>query len=295
MKQVILLIFTLCVVSVYGVDVYLTMENDVFLQQDNDYTHGTALNIIDNNWHYMFSQMMYAPSDLRRKDHIKGDRPYCGMMIGGIGYEFFKDPKSPWSHYGEIDFGMIGPSARCKQTQTFIHKILDCKKPMGWDNQLHDEFVVNGQWWTKYNYYATDWVAIVPKVGVAAGTIQDFAEIGCDIKIGWNIRKTANNDILFSAPSFESRSWKDKLSCYAFAGVSERYYLYNHILEGSLFGHKDDGLDVDTRPFVAEGRCGIVLQYDKFYVTWYGVFRSHEFKHQKHRPDYGGICLGYSF
>ena len=35
---------------------------------------------------------MYAPSDLRKKDHIKGDRPYCGMIYGGVGYEFFKDP-----------------------------------------------------------------------------------------------------------------------------------------------------------------------------------------------------------
>lgn len=77
---------------------------------------------------------MYAPSDLRRKDHIKGDRPYCGMIYGGVGYEFFKDPWSAWTHYGELDFGMIGPAAGCKQTQKFIHKILHCRDPQGWDN-----------------------------------------------------------------------------------------------------------------------------------------------------------------
>jgi hypothetical protein len=54
---------------------------------------------------------MYAPSDLKRKDHIKGDRPYAGIIYGGIGHEFFKDCNPYWTHYGEIDFGMIGPAA----------------------------------------------------------------------------------------------------------------------------------------------------------------------------------------
>ena len=59
---------------------------------------------------------MYAPSDLSREDHIKGDRPYAGILYGGAGYEFFKDKTSPWTHYAELDFGMIGPAAGCKHT-----------------------------------------------------------------------------------------------------------------------------------------------------------------------------------
>ena len=61
---------------------------------------------------------MYTPDDITRYDHIVGDRPYCGMLIGGIGKELFKDPEvwSPWSHYLEVNFGMIGPSAHCKET-----------------------------------------------------------------------------------------------------------------------------------------------------------------------------------
>lgn len=54
---------------------------------------------------------MYAPSDLTQKDHIPGDRPYAGILYGGIGYEFFRDYDPNWTHYGELDFGMIGPAA----------------------------------------------------------------------------------------------------------------------------------------------------------------------------------------
>ena len=297
MKRLLLcLLFGLSVHAALGLETYLTMENDTFLKrQDNDYTHGTKFEVVDDAWHYMISQTMYAPSDLRKSEHIVGDRPYCGMLIGGIGYEFLNDPETPWTHYGELDFGMIGPTAGCKETQTIIHKLLNCREPKGWHNQLHDEFVVNGQWWTKYNYYVTDWMALVPRAGVAAGTIQDMAEIGCDVKIGYNMRHVANpnSTIMFSAPA--GLDWKRKLSAWIYAGVSERYYLYNHILEGSLFGNKDKDLDVDIERFVTEFRVGAVIKYDRFYATYYAVFRTNEFKHQPNRPDYGGIGLGWTW
>lgn len=43
---------------------------------------------------------MYAPSDLKRKDHIEGDRPYAGLIYGGVGYDFFRDYNPNWTHYG---------------------------------------------------------------------------------------------------------------------------------------------------------------------------------------------------
>lgn len=274
---------------------YATMENDIFFHHDDDYTHGTKVEYVTNDlWHFNIQQNMYAPADLSRKDHIVGDRPYCGMLIGGIGKELFADPKSPWTHYAEINFGMIGPSAHCKETQRFVHKIFDCDEPMGWDNQLHDEFVVNGQWWTKYNWFIQDWIALVPRAGMAIGTIQDMIEVGCDLKIGWNMKKDVGSTIMFSTPQRGS-SWLDDLTAYVYGGVCERYYLYNHILEGGCFTNKDKDLAVDIEPFVPEARVGVVLQYKNFYATWYGVFRGYEFEGQKNRPDYGGISIGWTF
>lgn len=278
-----------------GIEAYLTMENDTFsTRHDDDYTHGTKLEVVDGHRHYMLQQTMYAPSDLDRKDHIVGDRPYCGMLIVGIGYEFLNDPDTPWTHYGEFDFGMIGPAAGCKETQTLIHKWLGCREPKGWDNQLHNEFVVNGQWWTKYNWHIADWIAVVPRAGVAAGTIQDFAEVGCDLKIGWNIRPTPANDLILSSAR-DGEGWAKKVTAYVYVGVDERYYLYNHVLEGSMFGHRDDGLDVKKEPFVGEFRFGAVVKVDRFFATYYSVIRQDEFKHQKNSPNYGGIGIGWGW
>ena len=281
-----------------GIDAFLTFENDAIAPrpQDNDYTHGTKIELVDNNsgFHYMLSQTMYAPSDLTTSKHIVGDRPYCGMALFGVGHQLLEDEDSPWSHYAELNLGVIGPSAKCKETQRLIHKWLGCKEPMGWDNQLHDEFVVNVQYWLKYNWYICKYVALVPRMGIAAGTIQDFADIGVDLKIGYNIAPVATSPLIFSVPQHGS-DFLSKFSCYVFAGVGERYYLYNHILQGSMFSHKDDGLDVSIEPFVTEFRCGIVFSYDRFFSSYYCIFRTDEFKHQPNAPDFGGICIGWRF
>ena len=287
----------------FGAQFNLTLENDCFLPDkslgkgDHDYTHGTGIEFVDDNFiHYKVGQNIYAPDDLKLVDHVDGDRPYAGLLYGGVGYEFFRDYVPEWTHYGEFDFGMIGPAAFAGHTQRFIHKILNCRDPKGWHNQLHNEFVVNGQWWEKYNWYICDYVALVPRAGVLVGTIQDAAEVGCDLKVGWNLKNDVGNNLMFSASEDGSKqSFFDKLSIYGFFGVDERYYLYNHILEGTLFGHRDDGLDADMKPFVGEMQFGVGAQYGSLILKYYMCVRQHEYKGQKHSPNYGGLVVGWSW
>lgn len=299
MKNFAILCFMLLAYMSYGSQLNLTLENDALMKAgDNDYTHGTGLEFIDDSYiHYKLGQNMYAPSDLRRKDHIVGDRPYAGIIYGGIGYEFFRDYVPEWTHYGELDFGMIGPAAFAGHTQKFIHKILDCRDPKGWHNQLHNEFVVNGQWWEKYNYYVNDYVALVPRTGILVGTIQDAIEVGCDVKIGWNIQNDVGNNIMFSASQFSKKSFFKKLTAYVYFGIDERCYLYNHFLQGSFIRNKDrdQHLDVDIERFVGEIQCGACLKYGQYLLKYYMIFRQDEFKNQKHSPNYAGICFGYTF
>ena len=302
MKKILLIIVASFSISLFASQVNLTLENDVFMptkslgKGDHDYTHGTGFEYISDNFlHYKLGQNMYAPSDLKRKDHIEGDRPYAGIIYGGVGYEFFRDYDAFWTHYGEIDFGMIGPAAFAGHTQKFIHKILGCRDPKGWHNQLHNEFVVNGQWWEKYNWYFCDYVALVPRVGILAGTIQDAIEVGCDLKIGWNLKNDVGNNMMFSAAPGQHHSQLDDLQAYMYVGADERYYLYNHFLEGSFIRNRDKGLDVPIEHFVGEIQCGFCLSFKSFIVKYYLTFRQDEFKHQKHAPNYGGLVFGWSW
>ena len=286
---------------VHADSIALRLENDCLLQtgRDEDYTHGTGLEYwYKDEWRFTLQQNMYTPNDIKRHDHIVGDRPYAGWLGVGIGKELFKDSKSPWTHFAEIHFGMIGPSAKAGKTQKFIHKILDCRTPNGWDNQLADEFCINAEWWTKYNWYICDYVALIPRAGVLAGTIEDGAEVGCDLKIGWNIKhqKDIGNNMMFSSSGPDSSkrsSFWDKVVIYGFVGGDCRYYLYNHFLEGSMFNKNDSSLEVDIEPFVGELQFGAYLEVYGVFIKWYGTTRTYEYKNQKQHPDYGGLYIGY--
>ena len=114
MKKIVTLMMAVaaCVQWSGALDTCLTFENDALISAgDNDYTHGTCFEVVDFDWHYKVGQNMYAPSDLRRSDHIVGDRPYAGLIYGGVGREIAFDEGSMFTHYLEVDFGMIGPSA----------------------------------------------------------------------------------------------------------------------------------------------------------------------------------------
>ena len=264
MKLSISMLIAMTSLLAFPFDAYLSFENDALIKAgDNDYTHGTCIETVFAPWHFKIGQNMYAPADLTKKEHIPGDRPYAGLLYGGIGREIYPTEDSPFTHYAEFDFGMIGPSAHCKETQKFIHKILGCKDPKGWDNQLHDEFVVNAQWWSKYNWKFCEYAALVPRFGVFAGTVQDAVEAGFDLKVGYNLKNDVGNQILFSDTRKDDPL--KNLSVWGFVGCDERFYLYNHILEGSMFNHKDRDLKVDIERFVFEWRCGVALKYKRFF------------------------------
>ena len=53
---IIILITNLC----YGVQTYLSLENDTLLRHsDNDYSHGTKFEVVDDKFHYLIQQNMY--------------------------------------------------------------------------------------------------------------------------------------------------------------------------------------------------------------------------------------------
>ena len=79
----------------------------------------------------------------------------------------------------------------------------------------------------------------MPRAGVLAGTVQDAVEVGCDLKIGWNLKNDVGNSIMFSSAGDGAHSWLDDLQAYVYAGADERAYVYNHFLQGSFIRSKD--------------------------------------------------------
>lgn len=114
LKKIAALGMLVCCGAVQADRVALTLENDCLLKHaDNDYTHGTGLEYVHDVWHVKLQQNMYAPEDITAKEHIVGDRPYCGWLGAELGREMFKDVSSPWTHYLGGEFWNDRPVCSC--------------------------------------------------------------------------------------------------------------------------------------------------------------------------------------
>lgn len=82
---VFVLMFVIQLSSFAGVAI--TIENDVFLKTDNNYSHGTEVMWIDEHPDgeifrigYGIKQLMFTPTEITIKENQSNERPWCGTL-----------------------------------------------------------------------------------------------------------------------------------------------------------------------------------------------------------------------
>jgi len=85
-------------------------------------------------------QIIQTPNDLSRSDLIEDDVPYAGVLtLQATWYAFNNDEFRGF----ELITGLVGPYSLAEQTQKAVHNLVSADKPMGWDNQLSTELIIN--------------------------------------------------------------------------------------------------------------------------------------------------------
>jgi lipid A 3-O-deacylase len=82
------------------------------------------------------TQTIQTPNDIGRKDLIKNDVPYAGILI----------LQGSWYAYNDTEFrgfeitaGVVGPPSLGEQSQEAFHKLSQRMLPQGWNNQIRTE------------------------------------------------------------------------------------------------------------------------------------------------------------
>ena len=155
----------------------------------------------------MFGHNMYTPSDIRLSSaQIPAqDRPYAAWAYIGFYREIHSSDDRYW-RYG-FDIGCMGPCARGRQLQTWIHKnITNSPLPNGWDSQIHNEFggVLRFEHaWRSWRFgpsrsatrrpdtFGEGFFGVPlamdlrPSVNFGLGNIQTYAGVGITARVGW--------------------------------------------------------------------------------------------------------------
>lgn len=290
MSKVLVLFLVFCVLRVMG-GMTFKVENDYFTSSDDNYTHGTEL-----GWYveddgdtdrlrlgYGIHQLIYTPRNIDMSEDQPGERPWCGMITGY---------RETWYKRGEeiirnrLEVGVLGPAARSDQTQAWFHEIINDQEPMGWDNQMPNEPVLNLYHDRHHLLWTQDIIEgfSMGMEGIYGGTLgTTFINMrsGLGFKCGYNVPP-------YSFPGgIDPKGEGSKFFTYVMGELTGMLVFHNATIGDSFFRDREDK-EREVERVVGEYRYGGVVGYGDCSLAFILCRRSEEFKDQ---PD-GGMDWG---
>lgn len=259
----------------------LEAENDIWAYGNNDrgFTHGSrvAYEYLDTT--YFLSQGIYTPEDISDPTPPPNQRPYAGLLlIGGTKVNRIEDLYVART----FALGILGPDAQSEYSQKTIHEWLGCQEPMGWDNQLPNEFVVQTRGEVGRQFSPLKYVHLYPYVKADLGTVFVSGAGGGRIYLGSG-KRLYDERMMVEA----EEGWFFNL----FAGAEIKGVAFNATIEGNAFTETDLGTEKESA--VAEGAAGLEFGKDFYSFGYSLVLRTNEYKDQPNETHFGVVRIGF--
>lgn len=298
----------------------IMFENDIFYKTDRDYSNGVQLawttgpaNNLD--WAvglarmlpffakdgevrmtYSIGQTIYTPSDITLPNPPLDQRPYAGFLYGGIGVI---DRSGTGIDQLQVQLGVIGPASLARESQTFVHRIINDRKPLGWHYQLRDEPALNITYEHSWRWRAPSILGfqfdLDPHIGGAVGNVYDYVNAGAMARFGWNVPDDYGPiriDPSSPGSNFFERGENGPIGAYVFAGVDGRAVARNIFLDGNSF---ETSRSVSKKPLVGDLQFGAAITLGGTRITYTHVIRSKEFDTQHGHDQFGAVNVSFRF
>ncbi len=262
-------------------------DNDFFSATDRYYTQGIQVQFIHRIMGY--SPFSYALIRLG-----KGSRNYYGLNLEqdcftpkSIRYDTINYLERPFaataffSHFlvsldaeqkqllqTQLDLGVLGPCARCEDEQKAIHKALVNIRPLGWEAQIAEDYIINYRVKYEKALFYSPYAELMANGAIRAGTLYTDASLGINFRAGWM-------NPYFNNLGIEKNGGR-KFQLYVFFRANTRAVVYNATMQGGLF-HTNSIFtvpDKDISRVVYDGTAGVhlvikrvQLEYSRSYIT----------------------------
>lgn len=294
------------------------LENDVLGErnQDRDYTNGFKVawlqgrnrapgwakglmsigdkvfsdgsRAVDTRLDFEFGQQIYTPDDITKPVPDPLDRPYAGLLYGALGVVAKRSDTS--LEQLQLVVGVVGPSARAKQVQRAVHRLIGGEEPLGWDTQLRDRAVGELRFQrTEVRRAAPTGEytgELRPHYGVSLGNLVTSANVGISGRFGRQLPDDFGPPRM--APSLPGSGYfapNGRTGWYAFGGIDLRRVARALVLDQ----RSTLGAGVDREPWVADAQLGISAYRGDLSVAYTQVWRSREYAQQRGRINSFGV------
>jgi hypothetical protein len=194
----------------------------------------------------------------------------------------------------EIHTGIVGPSSGGEKMQRFIHKILESAEPMGWDNQLKDEILLQIYYSMRVRAFRTGadkglGTELIQKANLGGGNVYTYAGFGFLVRAGWNIPMDFGGSSSRPGVGSEPGLWRTKgFGFNVFASANVQTVLRNLFLDGNTF---KDSHRVDKYLFTGDASVGVSLRVWNFTLRYEQVYWTKKFKTESGAHSFGKLML----
>lgn len=186
-----------------------------------------------NTCGWSLMHIMITPDDLTKTIPEKNDWPYSGALVAAHTLHSI-NPATNTGLETELVAGIMGPPALAHPLQQFMHSVLGVDKPLGWDEQLPTDILLNlnvtveTALWQPASFL--DW-AVGAKA--MAGTMMNGMTVYTQIRLG-KMRPYFTD--YFSR--YRSEPGKGSWQLYVLAKPALNWTLHNSLIEGGVFSGK---------------------------------------------------------
>ncbi|WP_194945113.1 lipid A deacylase LpxR family protein [Shewanella sp. TC10] len=245
---------------------------------------------------YSVSQRMYTPDDLQQEQLLETDRPYSGTLLW----------QSTLRSYGNgvadnLSFtaGLVGPASLAEQTQKRVHKIIDAKEPLGWDNQLSNEPVFRIEAQRLYQLAYTpvsdnfEFDTVIHG-NASVGNLMSDVGAGVTLRIG-NIL-TGSYAFVSQAASRSNSGYMvkpaEELSWQFFVTLYGRYVFNDISLDGNTF---TDSHSVQLTNEQATLNMGFMLTWQNWGLSFSAIRGTEQYHNQPSTANFAGASIIYRY
>lgn len=214
----------------------------------------------------------FTPKSIRHEGIFYGERPFAAVAY--FTHQLISlDPDRTLKLTTRICTGFMGPNLRGAQEQKGIHYALGNIQPLGWENQIENDYVLNYDLFLEKGLLSTKHFEITGIVEARAGTLYDDFSLGSMIRIGW-MQPYFNN--LGTTRKKDAR----KFQCYLYAKGKIKAVAYNATMQGGVINRNSIYTIPadDIERFVGLAYYGIVLSYKRVSLEFSQAIVSPEFK-----------------
>jgi hypothetical protein len=285
-------------------------DNDFFSATDRYYTQGIHLTIIHpvikyspisyllvrlkkaslHYYGFQIAQDCFTPKSIRYDSLNYLERPFAATFYV-THTQWSLMPQKKQALRTEIDLGILGPCAMCEEEQKAIHRSLVNIQPLGWENQLKTNYLINYNVQFEKGLFNRKQREIIGQTTLRTGTFYTDLSIGLTGRMGFFSPYFSNlgmdKNALFRKSNFQF---------YGILKGAVKAVAYNATLEGGLFNDQSVYTISSNRMarVVVEGMAGFVLTYKQIGLEYSKFYLSPEFR-EGLEHHWGKCVISYCF